>query len=95
MKLFKFGLRIWIMLTSILSFLMGWIMIAHAPKPTQNVGASASYATPLPTLAPLLNIGSGIDQNTGNILQSSPLSLQPSNNTFAPALMPRFRSGGS
>jgi hypothetical protein len=83
------------MLTSILSFLMGWIMIAHAPKPTQNTTVSASVSAPYPTLAPLPSVGTGIDQNTGNFLQGPSLSLQPSNNNFAPAPMPVFRTSGS
>ncbi len=35
MKLLKFGIRFWITITSVLSFLTGWIMLAHAPKPNQ------------------------------------------------------------
>jgi hypothetical protein len=100
-RIFKFGLHLWIMLTSVLSFLLGWIMLAHAPKPVQNVSSPSTFVTPLPTLAPLPNIGSGNDQNSGNFLQSSPFSLQPSNNNFnsnnnfAPAPRPLFRTGGS
>ena len=97
MKLFKFGLHLWIMLTSVLSFLMGWVMLAHAPKPAQNVSSQSTFVTPYPTLAPLPNISIGNDQNSGNFFQSSPLSVQPSNNNFAPAQapMPMFRTGGS
>ncbi len=71
-------------------------MLAHAPKPVQNVSSSStSFATPLPTLAPLSSQGFGTDQNNGNFFQSSPFSLQPSNNNFAPAPRPLFRTGGS
>jgi hypothetical protein len=95
MRLFKFGLHLWIALTSVLSFLLGWVMLAHAPKPAQNVSSSASsFVTPLPTLAPLSSHGFGNNPNNGNFFQSSPFSLQPSTN-FAPAPMPIFRTGGS
>jgi hypothetical protein len=100
MKLFKFGLRLWIMLISVMSFLMGWIMIAHAPKPIQSSAPSTFNATPIPTLAPLPNADTGIIQNNGNLFQSPQLSVQPliqalpqSSNNFAPA--PIFRTSGS
>jgi hypothetical protein len=100
MKLFKFGLRLWIMLTSVMSFLMGWIMIAHAPKPTQSSAPSSFNTTPIPTLAPLPNLGTDSVQNNGNFFQSPQFSVQPSiqtlpqsSNNFAPA--PIFRTSGS
>jgi hypothetical protein len=94
MRLFKFGLHLWIMITSVLSFLMGWIMLAHAPKPTQNNSSSSAFVAPLPTLAPLPSLGVGDDPNNGNFFQSSPFSVQSSNN-FGQAPMPAFRTGGS
>jgi hypothetical protein len=35
MKIFRFALNIWITLVSILSFLIGWVALAHSPKPVQ------------------------------------------------------------
>ena len=100
MKLFKFGLRLWIMLTSVVSFLMGWIMIAHAPKPIQPGSSSSVNVAIIPTLAPLPNLEDGNIQNSGGLFQSSPFSVQPSiqqpfqsSNNFGP--MPTFRTGGS
>jgi hypothetical protein len=104
MKLFKIGLRIWIMLTSVLSFLAGWIMLAHAPKPVQNSSPSSANIAPLPTLSPLPDLGSGNNQNSWNLFQNSPLSVQPQVqqpvqpsiqpfNNSAP--MPRLHTGGS
>lgn len=93
MKLFKFGLNIWILLTSTLSFLAGWIMIAHAPKPGKNSTAQSVFATPMPTFAPLPDIGINSGSNNGNFPQSPLLSIQP--NFLPSAPMPVFRTGGS
>ena len=51
MKLFKFGLRIWITVSSVLIFLVSWVIFGHSPKPI-DVHA-ASQASSLPTLEPL------------------------------------------
>jgi len=42
MKLIKVGLRIWIALGSIVSFLGGWALLAHAPKPASFLPAATS-----------------------------------------------------
>jgi hypothetical protein len=88
MKLFKFGLRIWITLTSVSSFLAGWVLLAHSPKPAQPKSAPPVVVTPLPTLAPL-NLS---DSSTGSNFQNMPLIIQQPS-VFAPA--PVFRTGGS
>ncbi|MCL4528613.1 MAG: hypothetical protein M1282_04290 [Chloroflexi bacterium] len=102
MTLFKLGLRVWIALTSIVSFLVGWIALAHSPKPVQPTSVSVSSApgvsiTPLPTLAPLSPLNFS---NNGGNLQSQSFSVQPApqpqvqpQNFFAP--QPSFRTRGS
>ena len=87
MKLLKLGLRIWITLTSVSSFLAGWVLLAHSPKPAQPKSAPSVVVTPLPTLAPL-NLGG----STGSSFQNTPLVVQQPS-VFAPA--PIFRTGGS
>jgi hypothetical protein len=53
MKLWKTLIRVWLTLASLLSFFVGWVMIAHAPKPNQftpsNVPA-APRLDPVPSL---------------------------------------------
>jgi hypothetical protein len=91
MKFLKIGIRFWITLTSVVSFLTGWIMLAHAPKPNQAGFPSSNVVAPLPTLEPLNPLsGFGSDDNN---FQNPPLfSVQPSvRSQFRPA----FRTGGS
>ena len=86
MRLLKIGLRFWITLTSVVSFLAGWVMLAHSPKPVQpNAGETVSA---VPTLAPLppLDFSAG-----GSQFQNLPLMVQQSPRSFSPS----FRSGGS
>jgi len=84
----KFILRIWITLTSISSFVAGWILLAHSPKPVQNTQtAGASNQTSLEPLAPL----SGLSESDGN---QSPLFFSPQPQ-FRMSSSPFFRTGGS
>ena len=108
MKNFKIGLRIWILITSVLSFLTGWVMLAHAGKPaslfqsaqaqvtqdpTSGQTASLPTALPMPTLIAPIPLDSGSGSSASNV------NLQP-----LPALpiiqqqqnfMPSFRTHGS
>ncbi len=81
MKLLKFGLNVWITITSVVSFLTGWILLAHAQKPVQQNNTSPLVsAAPLPTLeplAPLSDFNSG-SNSTVQQPQSSPFfNFQP------------------
>ena len=88
MKLFKLGLRFWITMTSVLSFVGGWILLVHAPKPFQSSAASSAAITPLPTLEPLPPLGS---QNSNSPNQSF-FNVQPVPRAQA---RPFFQTGGS
>jgi hypothetical protein len=93
MKLLKFGLRFWITLTSLVSFVAGWIMLAHAPKPNQQNSAYGTISSSsIPTLEPLPPLS---DFNAGDIdTQDQPFSLfQQSRPSFG--FRPTFRTGGS
>ncbi len=90
MKLFRFALNIWITGISVLSFLIGWVALAHSPKPVQHTQATVNNMAPLPTLAPLQNPFGGDGGNNFNF-------QSPSNsfNNFNGAPAPIFRTGGS
>ncbi len=99
MKLIKLGLRFWIGLTSVSSFLGGWVLLAHSPKPVQSgspASASTILTTPLPTLAPLAPIQK-FSGNNGSILQNVPVIVPPTApppSNFVPQ-QPVFTTGGS
>lgn len=96
MRLMKVALRFWIALTSVISFLVGWAMLAHAPKPVQAktliASSSAVDVTPLPTLAPLPALD--FSTNGGNqVFQMPPVNVQAPPPAFVQA--PLFSTGGS
>ena len=95
MKPLKLGLRVWFTITSLVSFLVGWMLLSHAGKPTPLIppdtsnAASSSISNPLPTLQPLPSLGS---LTTG----SSSLQSLPSVQSSAPqSFFPTFRGRGS
>jgi hypothetical protein len=88
-KLFRFALHTWITLASVLSFLLGWVALAHAPKPVQYTQTSPASAVIVPTLAPLPDVQFDGTQSN-NTFQNFQTFQAPSS---APA--PIFRTGGS
>lgn len=50
MKLWKKLIRVWFTLASLASFLVGWAVLAHAPKPNQF---NASDVPAMPRLDPV------------------------------------------
>ncbi|NJC94792.1 MAG: hypothetical protein C3F07_18880 [Anaerolineales bacterium] len=89
MKILKFGLRFWITVASVLSFMSGWIMLAHAPKPAQLLQPAANSAPP--TLEPLPPL-SDFEMSDDASQSPSLFSLQPSQRFGS---SPFFRTGGS
>ena len=87
MKLFRFALNIWITLVSILSFLFGWVILAHAPKPVQPTTQQSVSVAPLPTLTPLDSSQFGSNNDFP--------SFQAPSTAFSSQPQPIFRTGGS
>ncbi len=95
-KPFKLALRIWIAITSILSFLAGWALFSHAGKPAPLISAQPSSASPvdpsspgvLPTLAPVPSIDQLTSGSNTSALQPLP-QIQFSAPSFS------FRTRGS
>ncbi len=94
MKLFRFGLSVWITVASIGSFLLGWVALAHSPKPVQHTAqVTISNVAPLPTLTPLQSLPfGGTDNNNFPSFQAPSNNF---NNGFSSAPQPLFRTGGS
>lgn len=84
MKLLKFGLRFWITLGSVFSFLIGWMIFGHSLKPAQPF--SQANLTTLPTLEPLPPLGGMQDSRNRQFPQIS----QPSFSS-----RPMFMTSGS
>ncbi len=88
MKPFKIFLRYWFAITSVLSFMAGWIILAHSPKPVQPTKAANDIA-PLPTLPPIQTFG---NNNNGFGFFSNNNAQTNSQSGLG---FPRMRTGGS
>jgi hypothetical protein len=87
MKIIKTALHYWFGFVSILSFLLGWGMLAHSLKPVQPTQAAAINSTSLPALPPIQPFIGGSQDGNGLSLPA------PGNQTVFG--VPRLRSGGS
>ena len=86
MKLFRKLLRYWIAFASIISFLAGWVILAHSPKPVQ--AASAQPSVTLPNLPPIQAYGNDGSNNGLNFFSNSAPS-SPQSSTGFPILRTR------
>ncbi len=89
MKLWKNLIRIWLTLVSLASFLVGWVVIAHAPKPNQFKPVSVSVPAmpkldPVPSLDQVMNSDQSQTQNFFQLQSAQPIARSPV-----------LRSGGS
>jgi hypothetical protein len=91
MKLLKIGIRFWITLTSILSFLTGWVLLAHAPKPNQGGALLSNSSAAVPTLEPLPPL-SGFNAGDEGFQNQPSFSIVPNTRS---QFRPSFRTGGS
>lgn len=87
MKVWKSLIRIWFTLASLASFAVGWIALAHSPKPNQFNPAkvpAAPQLDPVPSLDQVILSGQSENQNFFR-----PSQMNESPRAFA------LRSGGS
>ena len=93
MKLFRKLLRYWIAIASLLSFLGGWVILAHSPKPVQPQALAVQSSAAIPNLPPIQAFGSNVNNNGlgffSNNAPATTQSIQPS------AGIPRLRTRGS
>ncbi len=105
MKPLKKSLRLWIAITSLVSFLAGWVVFSHAGKPAPLFSSSnntqsnvSNTIDPIPTLPPVPSLNNLVTNsgsvNTGSNSTIQPLPSIPSNNTITRSF-PRIRTGGS
>ncbi len=92
MKIWKSLIRVWLTLISLISFLVGWVVLAHAPKPNQFKPSSippAPKLDPVPSLDQVMNSDQNQSRGFFRVLPAQP--AQPAPVQQAPLL----RSGGS
>ena len=107
MKPLKIGLRIWIALTSLVSFVAGWALLSHANKPAPLFGSDTTGADPVPlgsasarssvTLPPIPSLDSLVGKQSSASSSSAP-SIQPLPSlpsTGSNSFLPRMRTRGS
>jgi hypothetical protein len=93
MKPYKNFLRYWLAITSVLSFVGGWIIFAHSPKPVQPTTAKGTNSlAPLPTLPPIQTFGNTNNNNNNGL---GGLFSSGSNNNQQGLGFPVMRTGGS
>jgi hypothetical protein len=91
MKIYKNILHIWIALASVLAFALGWIGLAHSPKPVQAKSSSTTTTTITTQLQPLPPMPSLSQVQQNSVPQVQDFSSVQTQ-TFS---RPTFRSSGS
>jgi hypothetical protein len=105
MKLTKLGLRLWIGVSTVIGFLVGWMMLAHSGKPAPagvfaaqpatdgqgNAISSQSTVASLPPIPSLSDLTGGAQAQVQSV-QPQPLPVLP---RISGGSFPRMRSGGS
>jgi hypothetical protein len=82
MKIFRKLLRYWIGIASVLSFLGGWVILAHSPKPVQQQSTSSVQPIALPSLPPIQAYGAMT--NNGPTFFSTTAPTNPSAGNIQP-----------
>ena len=86
MKFWKSLIRVWFTLVSLASFLVGWAVLAHAPKPNQF---NPSGVSAMPKLDPIPSLEQVMLSGQSQVSQSSQSFTQRSQRSVV------LRSGGS
>jgi len=95
MKLYRKALRVWITITSLVSFLIGWVFLAHIPESGLSTSTNTDTTTNtlnLPAI-PSVNGLTSANQN-GNGVQLFSFDLSTTQ-TQSQAVSPAFRTRGS
>jgi hypothetical protein len=90
MKIFRKLLRYWIAIASVLSFLGGWVILAHSPKPVQLTPATVQSVA-LPNLPPIQAYGGNVNNNGLNFFSNN----NTQSNQLPSANVPMLRTRGS
>ena len=85
MKIYRKALRYWIAIASVFSFLGGWAILAHSPKPVQPVSIQQAA---LPNLPPIQAFGSEDNSNGPGFFPTNP-QMAPQQGSGFPLLRTR------
>ena len=77
MKLFRKLLRYWMAIASVLSFLLGWVILAHSPKPVPTVTVQPAVLPNLPPIQAYSSTGNN-NNGLGFFSNTAPANTQPS-----------------
>jgi hypothetical protein len=90
-KISKKIMHYWFVFASVLSFLAGWALLAHSPKPVQPVSTDTANFAPLQSASPIQIFG-----DDGRRSRSSGSGLSPFVPNSQPSTgLPLMRTGGS
>lgn len=93
MKLYRKALRSWITITSLISFLIGWVFLAQIPESALNASTSADTTTNILDLPEIPSVNGLANTNpSGNGVQLfsfDPSTTSPSQTTTVPGLRTR------
>jgi hypothetical protein len=101
MKIFRKLLRYWIGIASVLSFLGGWVILAHSPKPVSLQSAASSIQpAALPGLPPIQAYGATTSNGPTFFSTTAPSNppasnIQPIQPVQPSQGMPLLRTRGS
>lgn len=106
MKPLKLGLRVWFTITSLVSFLAGWMLLSHAGKPAPllpsqtnqgniAVSTNTNASNPLPTLQPLPSLDQLTSGSATTTNQQSLQALPSLPSTTLQNFFPSFRGRSS
>ena len=78
MKIYKKAIRVWITLVSLVSFGVGWIVLAHSPKPNQFKASDVQAVPALPPIPSIDQLSSGQQFSGINIAERPMARLRTS-----------------
>lgn len=96
MKWMKLGLRLWIGISTLIGFLLGWILLAHSGSPAAASVKTAGSAVRISAVQPALQPVPSLDDLAGGAQVQSVQPLQPL--PASPRITgnaPRLRTSGS
>ena len=94
MKLYRKALRIWITISSLISFLIGWVFLAHIPESGLSASTSAASTANVLNLPAIPSVN-GLANTNSNAGSVQLFSFNPSTSQSQTTTIPGLRTRGS